>query len=876
VIDDERLQELLAKASTLYHNGEYKGAIEAWHEALTVDPASQKAKEGIRMATLLLGDWEPQASGPSAGPDPTTPADGGSEPDAETPPEEIEARLDLGIARVKQLLSQRKYSEAIEGAQGLLPLSPDSEEVQRLLEEAQQAFESSPFIEEHLTLARELFAQERYAEAETECEKVFVLDAAHPDAQALLAEIRSKAQRNLARAASQLGGMTVKLNAAEIAAARPRKAPGKAAASSAAPSRPTAPAGPPQAVKPPAAPSKPEAGVQGTSFGGEVMLDAGDEPSVAMGGAGAPAPTSPDEADGEAAARQEEVAARSRLESAFEQAGVADAETLPEAQPFELAEGGIAPGSAAPPAAAEPQVVEARTVVPSSVRAAPRSPAPAGPKDVKPAVSPGPPASSRPAGKPQPPAADGTANWETELTKLNLKVGERTLLKGMGAKAGGSPVEPGPEEDLMSLLDTDLGGPAPASAGGAKEPSSAGPASIPLATAAPAQGKDTKGSVARPRREPALQEALGEDQAEPAATPRARPSARPRGVASPGPRSGSAGSKLLVMLLLLLLAGGAAWFFFKPQAIAGLAAIRSMLPIRSAGGPGSPDHPVAPPAGSSLGATLDPGQSAIPTPIGGGNRQGSQTVQSSEGQGAAGAGAPGAGAPGRDSPAGGAPAPAAHPSGAAVAGTSAPGPAAPGAVARNTASEGMIPIGAPIKPETQPNLPKEEIHRRVSAYTADGRRLVAAGRWREARAKLNAALALDPANLEVKDLADQTQAKLEDEQHLQDEFDSVKKLFEEKDFEKALFKLYRLPRDRGLGNIDLYIQNGWYDWAAVLLKAGNPTDCLKKLSEALDLRPEDDDALKMQEVAERYRSRAKDKTYWAFCESLKLRPFDHK
>lgn len=188
----------------------------------------------------------------------------------------------------------------------------------------------------------------------------------------------------------------------------------------------------------------------------------------------------------------------------------------------------------------------------------------------------------------------------------------------------------------------------------------------------------------------------------------------------------------------------------------------------------------------------------------------------------------------------------------------------------------MIPIGAPIKPETQPNLPKEEIHRRVSAYTADGRRLVAAGRWREARAKLNAALALDPANLEVKDLADQTQAKLEDEQHLQDEFDSVKKLFEEKDFEKALFKLYRLPRDRGLGNIDLYIQNGWYDWAAVLLKAGNPTDCLKKLSEALDLRPEDDDALKMQEVAERYRSRAKDKTYWAFCESLKLRPFDHK
>ena len=58
VIDDERLQELLSKASSLYNNGEYKAAIDAWQEALSVDPASQKAREGIRMATLLLGDFD--------------------------------------------------------------------------------------------------------------------------------------------------------------------------------------------------------------------------------------------------------------------------------------------------------------------------------------------------------------------------------------------------------------------------------------------------------------------------------------------------------------------------------------------------------------------------------------------------------------------------------------------------------------------------------------------------------------------------------------------------------------------------------------------------------------------------------------------------
>ena len=144
VIDDERLQELLTRASSLYNNGEYKGAIEAWREALTVDPASQKAKEGIRMASLLMGDWEPHAAGSQAL-DPPGPADGAGQDDSDLSAEEQEATLDLGIARLKQLIAQRKFSEAVEGARGLLTMSPDSEEIHRLLEEAQQAFESAPF-----------------------------------------------------------------------------------------------------------------------------------------------------------------------------------------------------------------------------------------------------------------------------------------------------------------------------------------------------------------------------------------------------------------------------------------------------------------------------------------------------------------------------------------------------------------------------------------------------------------------------------------------------------------------------------------------------------------------------------------------------------
>src|SRR5207237_414636 len=161
------------------------------------------------MASLLMGDWEPHAAGSQAL-DPPGPADGAGQDDSDLSAEEQEAKLDLGIARLKQLIAQRKFSEAVEGARGLLTMSPHSEEIHRLLEEAQQAFESAPFIQEHLTLARELMSQERYPEAEAECKKIFALDAGHPEGQALLTQIRQEIQSHLTRAADRLGGMTVK------------------------------------------------------------------------------------------------------------------------------------------------------------------------------------------------------------------------------------------------------------------------------------------------------------------------------------------------------------------------------------------------------------------------------------------------------------------------------------------------------------------------------------------------------------------------------------------------------------------------------------------------------------------------------------------
>lgn len=829
MIDDEKLQDLLTRASSLYNNGEYQGAIEAWKEVLSVDPQSQKAKEGIRMATLLIGDFESTPAG--AAEEAPAPADGADVAPADQPAEEVEARLDLGTAHVKQLLAERRYAEAIEGAQGLLPLDPKSPELLGLLEQAQHSFEAAPFIEEHLTLAREVLAQERFAEAEAECKKVFTLDAAHPGGKELLKAIRDKIQQSLKAAASQLGGMTVKLTLPEVlkAGAKP-----KAAA--------------PAPVPAPAPREVPEAA-------------AAEIPEMYAG----PEPFGP----GDQAMLQEDVAARASLEAAF---GDQAPGGVPEDSPFDLA--GEDPGAAAPavvqPGPAntlEDTVVEAKTLRPPSSRVVPREPAPAKEAIATP-VSPAagavvpPPVVAGPAKKPptatpeassaiplaEPSAHDETAAWEAELAQLNLKEKERAILRGTGAKAIGANADSG-DVDLMSLLDNS-GLPGMADPAGDKPATS--PPSVPLAhtresVKAPAPADTTKKSKHHG-------ESAAEAPDEAAAVAmKLRPAERPR-PAPPVGKPRSSVMKLFLLLVLLLGGGAAAWVYY--------------IQPRFLGGTGQPGQPVAPPAGSPSG-TLDAVQGPIPTPIGGSSRQQATAPAGDEGAAVAGPAGPAGGslraAAGTGTTAAG--------TGQTAAGMQPSGTPAPGAGA---APSGGTRSTEPIKPDAVPALSPEEMHRKIAAYTADGRRLIGLGKWREARAKLTAVLALDPANIEVKELVDQAQAKIDDEQKLQDEFDSAKNLMVEKDYENALRKLYRLPRDRGLGDIDLYIRNAWYNWAVTLMKAGNSRDALQKLSESLAVDPDDAQALKLQEVAEKYTTRPKDRVYYAFADGLALRDFSQK
>jgi Flp pilus assembly protein TadD len=192
---------------------------------------------------------------------------------------------------------------------------------------------------------------------------------------------------------------------------------------------------------------------------------------------------------------------------------------------------------------------------------------------------------------------------------------------------------------------------------------------------------------------------------------------------------------------------------------------------------------------------------------------------------------------------------------------------------------GNAPAGvAPTStaPSPRPVRSPEEIRREVAQRMATGKRFEAESKWREARAEFAAALALDPVNFDCKELLDQMQAKVDEDTKVRGGLDEAKRAFADKDYQGALWKLYRLPRDPRLGDIDLYIRNSWYNWAIVALKGGDATDAKQKLKEALDADPEDAEAATLMEVAERYTARSKDRAFYSYVDALRYRAFEQK
>src|SRR5262249_2171468 len=141
------------------------------------DPGNQKAKEGIRMAQLLVVNWEAPESDADEGAA-LLPAEGG---DAEA-----REKIDVGIARVRELMAAGRLQEALEGCQLLAELAAGMESVRQLQEEVTQAHEAQPFVKDRLERAKKLLAQGKTKEAAEEARNVLSVDKTNQQAQAIL------------------------------------------------------------------------------------------------------------------------------------------------------------------------------------------------------------------------------------------------------------------------------------------------------------------------------------------------------------------------------------------------------------------------------------------------------------------------------------------------------------------------------------------------------------------------------------------------------------------------------------------------------------------------------------------------------------------
>jgi len=194
-----------------------------------------------------------------------------------------------------------------------------------------------------------------------------------------------------------------------------------------------------------------------------------------------------------------------------------------------------------------------------------------------------------------------------------------------------------------------------------------------------------------------------------------------------------------------------------------------------------------------------------------------------------------------------------------------------------TASAGLqVPGLGEALPSTPPPPSPEQTRQEITRHFDEGRFSLERGKYQQAVKSFSMILDLDPANLEAKQQFDEAVSKVLEQKRLEDDLQTAKEFFVEKDYESALRKFYRLPRDRNLGDLDLFIRNAWYDWAVVSMKGGNCTEAQKRLQEALTVDPDDKEAARQQEVAEHYKDRPKDRVFYAYVDRMTYRTLDQK
>ncbi len=196
-MDDARLATLLDEAADRYNSGRYDEAIALWQQVLASDPQNQKAKEGIRMAGLLVQDWH-EGDAPA-----TEPAD-----DRDQDPAGLRGRVEAGISRVRDLAAGGRLDDALEGCRLLEEIAPHLPEVGRLGAEVRATARARPGargtppdarrepnastpsaddVEGLLDRARRALAAGRDAEAAVAARDAIQLDPSNNEAMGILA-----------------------------------------------------------------------------------------------------------------------------------------------------------------------------------------------------------------------------------------------------------------------------------------------------------------------------------------------------------------------------------------------------------------------------------------------------------------------------------------------------------------------------------------------------------------------------------------------------------------------------------------------------------------------------------------------------------------
>jgi tetratricopeptide (TPR) repeat protein len=169
-------------------------------------------------------------------------------------------------------------------------------------------------------------------------------------------------------------------------------------------------------------------------------------------------------------------------------------------------------------------------------------------------------------------------------------------------------------------------------------------------------------------------------------------------------------------------------------------------------------------------------------------------------------------------------------------------------------------------------LTAAERSKAIAESVAQGHSRMSAGDFGGAVVSFNAALQLDPANLDAKSGLDSAAAQYKAQRAQQAALDSIRTAFRDGEYTAGLRLAYRLPPSIPKDYTDEVKVAGWYNLAVVALRAGDCREALSHLNEALSVIPGDGDSSKLRDFANRYSGAPRDRAFLDQVEALSFRP----